>query len=81
MLGFVENLGHNLPWENLLEAAADNEEEECEANPGGVLQANKQLELVRAKIEDSWPRRYPEVKEDDEEEEDKWSETEVDDEK
>ncbi|KAL8765924.1 MAG: hypothetical protein Q9194_006420, partial [Teloschistes cf. exilis] len=62
-------------------AAADNKEEEYEANPGGVLQASKQLELVQRNIEDGWPRQYPEVKEDNEEKKDEWSETEVDDEK
>ncbi|KAL8660559.1 MAG: hypothetical protein Q9202_006413 [Teloschistes flavicans] len=53
LLGFVENLGHDLPRENLLEAAADDgENEECKASPAGVLQANRQLELVREKMED-----------------------------
>ncbi|KAI4253559.1 MAG: hypothetical protein LQ352_003620 [Teloschistes flavicans] len=70
LLGFVENLGYDLPWENLLEAAADDgENEECKASPAGVLQANRQLELVREKIEDGWPELNPEVNEDDEEEE------------
>ncbi|KAL9584794.1 MAG: hypothetical protein Q9212_001896 [Teloschistes hypoglaucus] len=82
LLGFVENLGHNLQWENLLQAAVDDEVEDCEADPAGVLQANKQLELVREQMEGGWPGRIPEVKKDDEEEkEDEGSETEVEDEK
>ncbi|KAL8661211.1 MAG: hypothetical protein Q9202_005813 [Teloschistes flavicans] len=54
LLGFGEVLGYGFPWENLLEAATDGEGD-CEADPAGVLQASKQIDWVREKMENGWP--------------------------
>lgn len=79
LLGFGENLGHGFPWGNLLEAATDGEGD-CEADPAGVLQASKQIDWVREKMEKGWPecaRGVGEDGEDVEDEEDKESKEEV----
>ncbi|KAL9594473.1 MAG: hypothetical protein Q9219_007022 [cf. Caloplaca sp. 3 TL-2023] len=78
LLGFVENLGHEIPWENLLEAAAEDEGGETEADLAGVLQANHQIDLVRERMKVGWPGPIPEgrISEDGEIEEESGSDSE-----
>ncbi|KAL8920251.1 MAG: hypothetical protein Q9172_004579 [Xanthocarpia lactea] len=69
---FVEHLGHDINWENIMEAATEDEGEE--ADPAGLLEADKQIAIVRDRIERGWPTEEEEAaaaaEEEEEEEED-----------
>ncbi|KAL8706926.1 MAG: hypothetical protein Q9201_000086 [Fulgogasparrea decipioides] len=67
--GFVEHLGHEINWENLMEAAMDDEGDGDEVDPAGVLEADKQLEVTRHRIEKGWPTEEEEAEEIEEEDE------------
>ncbi len=56
---FVEHLGHDINWENIMEAATEDEGEE--ADPAGLLEADKQLAIVRDRMERGWPTEEEEA--------------------
>ncbi|KAL8857723.1 MAG: hypothetical protein Q9178_005758 [Gyalolechia marmorata] len=56
---FVEHLGHDINWENIMEAATEDEGEE--ADPAGLLEAEKQIAIVRDRMERGWPTEEEEA--------------------
>ena len=74
LLAFAEYLGHEVEWENLLEAAAEPEEDDDNRpDPGGLVVAVEQIRRTRRKLDKGWGAYREEDQDedgDDEEEED-----------
>ena len=72
LLAFTEYLGHEVEWENLLEAAAEPEEEDDnEPDPGGLVVAIEQIRKTRRKLAEGWYEEDYGYEEEEEDEEDR----------
>ena len=70
LLAFAEYLGHEVGWENLLEAAAELEEnDDNRPDPGGLVVAVEQIRRTRRKLDKGWGA-YGEEDQDEDEDED-----------
>ena len=70
LLAFAEYLGHEVEWENLLEAAAEPEEDDDNRpDPGGLVVAVEQIRRTRRKLDKGWGA-YGEEDQDQDEDED-----------
>ena len=74
MLAFPEYLGHAVGWENLLEAAAEPEDDDNEPDPGGLVVAVEQIRKTTRKLAKGWYEEEYDEEEDEEEEEEDWLE-------
>ena len=74
LLAFTEYLGHEVEWENLLEAATEPEDDDNETDPGGLVVAVEQIRKTRRKLTNGWHEEEGEGEDEDEEEEEEGEE-------